>query len=386
MNLVGTHISMEGVMLSHKRLRTLLPLGYVLMGMLLLISVSCSDNPTGQDGSSDLWAVASPESQNMDSETLNELTQKIAAGEFGDINSIVIVKNGKLVYEEYFNGASRDNLNLASAVTMNIASTLVGCALDEGKLASLDEKILPYFDDYGIPDNMSAWKINLTVGDILQMKSGFAWDELTLPLSDPGNSYNAMINSTDCYQYVLNLKMETEPGAEWNYNSGAAMLLARVIESSTGLNAEQYAKEKIFQPLGITNYKWFKWFAGSEGIPNTANGLRMRAVDMAKIAYLYMNDGMWNGKQIVSSDWVSQATTPSTDFGDHGYGYMWWVAYIDDNGETRYMPCASGYGDQNIMYCTDYDLVIVTQAVSEKNTASAIEEIVTDYIKPSIKD
>ena len=107
---------------------------------------------------------------------------------------------------------------------------------------------------------------------------------------------------------------------------------------------------------------------------------------MAKIAYLYMNDGMWNGKQIVSSNWVSQATTPSTDFGDHGYGYMWWVAYIDDNGETRYMPCASGYGDQNIMYCTDYDLVIVTQAESEKNTASAIEDIVKDYVKPSIRE
>ena len=209
---------------------------------------------------------------------LNALTQKIQDGDFGDINSLVIVKNGKIVYEKYFNGAARNNLNLASAVTMNITSTLIGCAIDDGLLAGLDTRVMPMFEDYGLISDKTGWKVKITVGDILQMKSGIEWDELSLPLSNNNNYYNRLINSSDYFRFVLDQRMADEPGTVWNYNSGAAVLLARVIESSTGMNAEQYAKEKIFEPLGIKNYKWYKWFTGANGTPNTADGLRMRAI------------------------------------------------------------------------------------------------------------
>ncbi len=377
---------MEGVMLSHYRLRALLPLGGLIACMLLLFAVSCSDSSTGPGASSDFWASATPESQNMDGEMLKALTEKIEAGDFGDINSLVIVKNGKLVYEQYFNGSSRNDLNLAASVTMNVSSTLIGCAIDDGLLSGLDEKIMPMFIDLGIIENGSPWKGQITVGDLLEMKSGFEWDELSKPLDHVYNDYFQMVSDGDYYRYVLGRPMACEPGTVWNYNTGSAVLLERVIENATGMTAAQYAEERLFGPLGIKDYKWYKWFPDAKGIPNTANGLNLRAVDMAKIAYLYMNDGMWDGKQVVSSEWINQATMPTTDFGDHGYGLLWWVAYIDDGGATRYMPCASGYGDQNIMYCRDFDLVIVTQADNIKNTASSIAEIVTDYIKPSINE
>jgi CubicO group peptidase (beta-lactamase class C family) len=375
---------MEGIMLSVKQNKRLWAYLTIFLGVLILAAISCSDdNPTGP-GSDDFWSVVSPDEVNLDSDILAELTEKLNAGDYGRINSMLIVKEGKIAYENYFNGCSGNAKQDVYAVTQSVTSALIGCAVDDGKL-SLDEKILSHFQDYGIPGNMSPEKASLTVEDILTMRAGYKWDEGTYPYDDNRNSYNALLTQPDYYNFMLGSEMECMPGETFCYNSGGSIMLARVIENASGTDVISYAEEKLFGPLGITDYTWYKWKRGMDHEVNTASGLRLKSRDMAKIGYLYLNDGMWEGQQIVSKDWVDKSITAYTDFGDYGYGLHWWVDEIDNAGTKCCMPYASGNDGQYIMYLKDYDMVVVFTADEENEDENRIRDIIIDYVGPAVK-
>ena len=228
--------------------------------------------------------------------------------------------------------------------------------------------------------------MQITIEDVIKMLAGYDWDEETYPYCDNRNYYNMLRTQSDYYRFMVDQEMDCAPGETFCYNSGGSIMLSRVIKNASGTDVISYAEEKLFGPLGITDYTWYKWKRGTDYEVNTASGLRLNSRDMAKIGYLYLNDGMWEGQQVISKDWIDKTITPYTDFGDYGYGLHWWVDEIDNGGTKCCMPYASGHDGQYIMYLKDYDMVVVFTADEGNEDENRIRDIITDYVGPAVKN
>ena len=197
----------------------------------------------------------------------------------------------------------------------------------------------------------------MTVGHALSMTLGTEWDE-SLPYSDRRNSETAMDLADDRYRYVLDRPMVAEPGAKWTYNGGATAVLAKLISRGTGRSLLDYARETLFEPLGITDVEWV---ADSRGEPIAASGLRLRPRDLAKIGQLVLDDGTWDGSQTVPSEWLAQSMTPRVRVNDRiEYGYQWWLGKRRSNGQP--WMAALGNGGQCLFIVPSLELVVVITA------------------------
>jgi len=355
--------------------------GMLMIPALIFGALSCSDSPTDSDSSQNPWDLVPPESQGLSPQVLEELTADIEAGELGRINSLLILRNGKLVYEEYFRGFDKNDLQPLSFVTMGVSSTLIGIALEEGLISGLDKKISCFFQEYDIPDNPSPYKGMITVRDLLEMRTGLGWSELGISYSSLTNSACRMRNSADRFKYVLDCPMAGPPGQNWNYNSGAAVLLAAIIKCATGRQADQYAQEKLFRPLGIRDYYWATWSRDAESFPLTDDGLKLRPRDLAKIGCLYVDNGAWHGETIISPAWIEQATKPiipDVTENQLDYGLQWWIN--SNNGHD--LPLVFGCGEQCLLICKSLKLVIVLMADnnSEDDHQPAWARLCEDYL------
>ncbi|MFW9910236.1 MAG: serine hydrolase domain-containing protein [Candidatus Thorarchaeota archaeon] len=286
---------------------------------------------------------------------------------FLSINSIVIVRNGYVVLEQYY-GFFNENFSMnIFSCTKTITSILVGIAIDLGFIENTSLRILPFFEGRTI-ENMNNWKESITIEDLLTMRAGFDWDDN----SDSGVSeYNQMLRSDNWVQYVLDRPMAFAPGTVFNYNTGASLLLSAIIQNVTGMTAEEFAEEHLMGPLGISD---FSWREDPQGISIGGNTIQLRPRDMARIGYLLLRNGSWNGEQIVSSSYVQMATeTHTMTGGQFGYGYQIWTR----DGMGYYQ--ALGYAGQYIIVSPKYDLVVVFSATTGwYNTA------MEDWIIPSI--
>jgi CubicO group peptidase (beta-lactamase class C family) len=332
----------------------------------LLIYCGGSDNSTGPDNSNSgfEWTTALPEEHGFDAELLDTLTRRLGSGYLGAITSVLIVRDEYLIYEEYFRGNDRHDAVSIYSCTKSISSALIGIAIDEGFIPGVDTRLLDYFDDYDCyPPTMmdSLGRESLTLEHLLTMTAGFLWDESSFPYGNSNNSYTQMANSNDWIQFTLNQPLYTQPGNEFEYNTGLSGLMAVILEKSTGQTVEGYAREKLYDPIGIGTCSWMH---DPNGVPVTGNGIKLKPRDMAKFGWLYSQRGVWDGDTIVPSWWVEESTQPHVVFGDgRAYGYQWWMATItDDHGNPFYMPYAMGWGGQHIIVPPDLDLVIVVTA------------------------
>ena len=310
--------------------RTVTRLLLVLTGSsCLLVSAGCAvhseTKPSGSYPTSkapDDWiAVGLPDDVGMDSLKLDGLIQKTQRGDFKNIHSILVIKDGKLVVEQYFNGFHRGDLETLRSATKSITSILVGIAIDKGLISSVNERIERFFPEYA--QSWDERKRPITVRDLLTMTAGFDWDQSSLANpGDPSNhgSESEMERSDDMIKFVLQRPMRDIPGTRFEYNSGATILLAGILQKSSGMQVDEFARRNLFAPLGIERVDW--WRQKRDGMPLTHAGLFLRPIDMAKIGYLVLNDGKWNGRQIVSEQWISQSTAPSLN---PRYGYQWWL-------------------------------------------------------------
>jgi len=317
---------------------------------------------------SDEWSISTAVEQNMSASHLKDMIQYFE-DHLISINSIVIVRNGHIVLEEYFDFFDENTTVSIFSCTKTITSTLVGIAIDMGYIANTSIPILDYFPDRMIEDR-NEWKESITIQDLLTMRAGFQWnDNSAAGMSE----YNQMLRTDDWVQYVLDRPMAVQPGIVFNYNSGASLLLSAIVQNATGMTSEEFAEEYLFGPIGIPSVSWRE---SPQGITIGGNTLTLRAKDMARIGYLFLRNGSWNGNQVVSSDWISDATrTHSTIPGVLGYGYQIWIR--DDLGSYS----ARGYAGQFIFVIPRYDLVVVFQATSGW-TNTALE----DWIIPSIEE
>jgi CubicO group peptidase (beta-lactamase class C family) len=232
-------------------------------------------------------------------------------------------------------------------------------------------------------------KGKITLRDMLTMTSGLPWDESTYSYSDSRNDIDQLFFSPDPVRYMLERHVVSEPGTSWLYNSGTVNLLGAVLNRKTGTPLAEYAGENLFSPLGITSYQW-QSFQHAPDLAITSSLLYLRPRDMAKLGQLFLQQGMWNGKQVVSAQWVKESTDASVkvpiDYGpgfqNTGYGYLWWHGvFTQGNTEVYY---SAGYGGQFIFVIPSINTVVVMTGSNYSHSYNDMFGIVNRYILGSI--
>ncbi|MEM1337371.1 MAG: serine hydrolase [Bacteroidota bacterium] len=318
-----------------------------------------------------------------DTEKIRALNTKIAQNRFKEIASIVVIKNEKLLVEAYFNGANRNTLHDTRSVGKSFASTVTGIALAEGHLKNTDQTLNAFYDlkQYA---NYSPKKEQVTLKSLLTMSSGFTGNDDNY--SSPGNE-ERMYPTEDWVKFTLDLPMDDakEVGETWEYFTAGVVVLGDVLHKTVPGGLEKYADQKLFHPLGISDYKWQYT---PQHVANTAGGLQMRALDFAKYGQLYKNGGTWKGKQILPSDWVDQTLmnyfekTPDQT----AYGLLFWGKEYQVNGQSYPAFQCSGNGGNKVIIFDDLPLVIVITATAygQPYGHSQVDKMMERYILPAL--
>jgi len=329
------------------------------------------------------WQVSS---EPFDQNKIMEMNGLIAQNKLKDITSIVVIKNGKLLIEEYFNGSSRDSLHDPRSVGKTFASAMMGIAIHDGFIKS-EKQTLKDFYDLKRFNNYSPQKEGITLKSLLTMSSIFDGDDNDS--DSPGNEEN-MYPTPDWAKFTLDLRVDSSKtgGKQWNYFTAGAMLLGDIINKSVPGGLEKYTDKKLFKPLGIIKYQWPY---SPQHVPSTAGGLQLRSLDYAKFGQLYKNNGAWNGKQIIPESWVKQSFTkylslPKDVVGEGYYGYLFWNKTYTVNNKSYETFYCSGNGGNKIFVFTDVPLVVIVTATAYNKPYAhpQVDKIMQQYILPAV--
>lgn len=291
------------------------------------------------------WRSSTPEEQGMDSDLLSEMLGTIQEQNY-EIDSVTIVRNGYMIADARIHPFSSTSKHNIYSCTKSVVSALIGIAIDQGYIEGLQQPVLSFFPQRAIA-NHDANKEAMTLEHLLTMTTGIRCQDSYLY---NWTGLDQMMESEDWVQFVLDLPMQGAPGAQFEYCNGASFLLSAIIQETTGKSAVDFAEEHLFGPLGISDVDWT---SNLQGISIGYSELRRHPHDMAKIGYLYLKDGRWDGEQIVPSGWVRASTSKSISATlEDGYGYQWW---IDDSG----MYLALGYRGQFIFGIPEKEMVVV---------------------------
>ena len=315
------------------------------------------------------WRVSTPEEQGMDSGRLSAMLGEILEENYA-IDSVTIVRNGYMVADVSIHPFSATSQHNIYSCTKSVVSALAGIAIEQGYIEGLQQPVLSFFPQRTIA-NRDANKEAMTLEHLLTMTTGFRCQDSYLYR---WSGLDQMRESEDWVQFVLDLPMEGEPGERFEYCNGASVLLSGIIQETTGMSADEYAVEHLFGPLGISD---IDWSSNPQGLSVGYSELRMLPQDMAKIGVLYLNEGRWDGEQIVPSEWVRASTRQyiSATLED-GYGYQWWV---DDSG----MYLALGYRGQFIYVIPEKEMVVVFTSSLEDNDFYVPQTLLNEFIIPA---
>ena len=321
-------------------------------------SGNCSEAGLGD------WPTATPGDVGLDGATLESLSELANAGELRNLHSIVVVKDAKLVFERYFTGPDmrwaeplgivafgRETLHDARSVTKSVVGALVGIAHGDGLIEDLDAPIASFFPEYAAR-HRSALE-GRTLRHALTMTAGLAWDESSYPYSDPRNDEIGLWQADDPLVYVFSRKPVAAPGVSFAYNGGLPTVLASVVERTTGMPLDVYARERLWCPLGVAAAEWIQH---RSGLFVAASGLRLRSHDFARFGQMMLDHGRLAGKQIVPHGYVDASLSPHVATGDDvssKYGYQWWIAAS---------PTAMGNGGQRVLVDRSLGMVVVVTA------------------------
>ena len=342
------------------------------------------------------WSTSTPEAQDLDGASFVRLDGEIKEGKYGYIDRMIVVRKGRLVVSQRYendyrtisqghesalgcgeatcgdDAAAADPYNYLhpsthpfyhgrdvhtlQSVTKSVAATLIGIALTRGEIESVDAPLLSFFEDYdlsGVDERLH----QATLEDLLTMRSGIEWHESDWPF-DETNTTLQLEASDDWIQFTLDQPSDAAPGEKWVYNSGASHLMSGIIKKVTGSFIDAYAEAHLFGPLGIDDYHWKKT---PKGFPDTEGGLYLEAEQLAKIGYLYLQGGLWDGQQILDADFVTGATARQVERVNApgwGYGYQWWR--LDRNGVEVW--AGLGFGGQFLLVLPEHDLIGVVNS------------------------
>jgi CubicO group peptidase (beta-lactamase class C family) len=360
--------------------------------------VSCQPANTHPipEQTNDGWQTASLDDVGLNAKILKELVEDIHGNKYQNVHSIVIVKDGKLVFEEYFSGYTWDyngdefrgeltdfgidTIHNLASVTKSFTSALVGIAMDQGFIQGVDEKVFGFFPEYSHLNDERKDKI--TLEHLLTMTSGLEWNELELPLSNTRNDLIQLFIVSDPIEYILAKPVVDEPGTKWYYNGGGTNLLGEVIRETTGLRMDDFAEEYLFAPLGITDYEWDHI---NPDVIHASGNLKLRPRDMAKFGYLFLNGGTWKGERIVSEEWIRESTKGrASPLWADGYGYQWWLRTYHSNSTSVDSFYADGLGGQRIAVFPSLDMVVVFTGGNYVGEVP-VDDIVVRFILPAVR-
>ncbi len=311
------------------------------------------------------WPRTDAEAAGLAPDLGARLDRAVQSGEIPNLHAVCIVRKGALALERYYPGPderwgtplgtvahSATTLHDLRSVTKSIVGLLYGIALAEGKVPALDTPVVdafPALADLARDEGRRA----IRIAHVLAMTMGLAWNE-DLPYSDPRNSEIAMEHSPDRYRYVLERPIAAPPGTAWRYSGGATALLGHLVARGAGMPLLDYARSRLFTPLGIDDVEWTP---GMNGEAAAASGLRLRAPDLARVGQLLLQRGQWEGRNVVPADWIAACLTPRAEaFEGVQYGYHWYLARRRDGSV---MQMGIGWGGQRLVVVPAQELVYV---------------------------
>jgi CubicO group peptidase (beta-lactamase class C family) len=340
--------------------------------MILLLSTLLGCRPSSNDLDAvdytplhkDDWDVSTPEEQKLDPMLVAELYRN--AAELETIYGLLVIKNGNLIAEGYFNNGAVEKKHYIASATKSFTSALVGIALDQGCLSSVDQKMMEFFPEYShqIDDKR---KDEITIRDLLQMRSGYVWEEHTAPYM------KALFDSRGYWlPFVVDFPLSGDPGTRYGYSNLSTHLLGIIVARSCDTDLKTFAQEYLFSPIGAEVGDWEQ---DADGNYYGAHGIPLTARDMARFGLLYLNNGESHGEQIISTDWIKDSLQRYSEninisgwlpgftsrygyYRNLGYGYQWWSA----NAGEHQFNYASGHGGNQIILLDALDMVIVVSA------------------------
>jgi CubicO group peptidase (beta-lactamase class C family) len=329
------------------------------------------------------WLAADPSAAGMDGERLRALVADVSARRDHGIDSVLVVRGGKLVLEQYWNGYDSRTLHDLRSATKSITSLLVGIALREGFLRDVSDPMLLYLDAaYPTLAHDGAAKRAITVEHLLTMASGLACDDRDA--SSPGQE-DKMYDSRDWVRFFLDLPVVRPPGAQSVYCTGGVVALGRILSEASRRSVPSFADEFLFGPLGVAGARWATFDPGRQ--TDSGGHLRLRPRDMAKLGLLVLQRGRWNGREVVPEAWIARSVATHTRVDGQRYGYLWWLADYGPPEAPAEIWYASGNGGQHIFVAPRHDLVVVFTG-SNYNSPAARQpfELLTKYIFPAVRE
>ncbi len=379
---------------------------HIITTILVFLLLSCNEQKESNRFPTQAWETSNFENEGLNSAPFDDLLNEIENGVYGNVDQLLLIKNGKLVFDQSFtndyekiskgkSGAlgcgfatckdstvfgdynyyhpkwhpyyQNQQVHTLQSVTKSIASIMIGVAIKEGDISSTDVRVVDFFEDYDLSIADESLK-TATLENLLTMQLGMEWHEIDRPI-DSTNTTGQLEASQDWIQFTLNQPMDTIPGTKWVYNSGASQLMSGIIKKATGLYIDEYAEKHLFTPLGIKNYHWKKTPAG---YTDTEGGLYLEAQDLAKIGFLMLREGKWEGQQIISSEWVKKSVTKQVSFDkEKGYGYQWWR---DDQDGIEIWAC-HGFGGQYLLDFPKLETIAVVNSwnIFDEETESILK-------------
>ncbi|HEX9650300.1 MAG TPA: serine hydrolase [Cyclobacteriaceae bacterium] len=329
-------------------------------------------------------SISDPITEGLDLMSLKVLMDSIDAGVYGGFHSMLILKNDKLVLEEYFNNWNQNDLHPMYSVTKSFASAIIGITIDKGFISSEQEtlsNLLPSFNNLAWTDE----KKGITLKHFLTMSSGFEWDEYGTPYDNPENPHYKMMTSSDWIKYLIELPMQYSPGEKYNYNTGSSTLFSVIVEEATGEKFDEFAHNHLLTKLDINDYSWFYMPGDYPATGGSFGGLHLRSRDMAKFGLLYMNDGKWGDEVVISQTWVELSLSPHINIvvsGDFTYGYQWWrnEKVKDKGGQLIQVPYGVGLGGQYIFLIKEHNLLIIITSDNDPSNTLNNFAMIENYI------
>jgi CubicO group peptidase (beta-lactamase class C family) len=364
-------------------------LGIWLIGLIPLASAGQAGSQApavGRGPGSWQWPASTPEEQGLDGTKLAELVGQIKRGELcPQLHALLVIRNGALALEEYFNGWSANRIHTLQSVSKSFTSALVGIAIARGEFKGVDEKVLDFFPGLTGIANMDERKAAIRLEDLLTMRSGTDYHEQGE--SSPHFQLNRLTSGWD--KFYLDRPMLGPPGKEFRYDSGGVILISAMLRNRAGTHAAAYAERFLFKPLGIK--PWF-WFGNGEGHTHTGGGLNLTARDTAKLGLLYLRGGRWGDEQVVPEAWVRECLKMHVDLTvagqpPSGYGYLWWVLAPDPWGDGKqFVYAARGRFGQYIFIVPEHDMVVVVLADAKTSPEMAKPmQVFYDRILPAVR-
>ena len=338
-------------------------------------------------------APGEPGSVGLARERLTQMEQSIRAGEFKQVTSVLVARRGRLAYEGYFDAEGVEALRNTRSATKTITGMLVGIAIERGLLSGVEARVLDFFPERQPLLNPDPRKAQITVEDFLTMSSVLECDDENQ--YSRGNE-ERMYLVEDWVRFTLDLPIRGFPdwvpkpaaapyGRSWSYCTAGATTLGPLLERATRQSVPDFARDNLFAPLGITKVRWQFQPLGSA---MTGGGLNLRSRDLLKLGQLYLNGGTWNGRRVLSADWVRRSTAPHANAReDTDYGYLWWLPTLHVNGRDFRSFAMYGTGGNKVWVFPTEQLVVVVTTVNFRvaGAGALSDRLLTEYVLPALQ-